>query len=311
MVLVVTNRGDLTADWLIFELQRRTAEYLRFNTEDYPTAVTITWVADGPASMRIADKTYAFDDFESVWYRRPVPPALPEGVEEGLRHWATAEAQAALDGLWRTMPSRWVNHPDANSLADSKPEQLRTAPRLGFSVPATLVTNDPTTARDFADTCGKVVCKPLYDGLVTRAGEEHLFWATSLDQQTSARLEELGPEPYLLPAQVPKEADVRVTVVGQRVFGVAIRTPPGAPADWRRTPLEQLEHEVLELPDELSHRCLALVEHYGLRFAAVDLALTGDGYEFFELNPYGQWAWLEEKAGIPLRAAMADLLLGE
>ena len=44
--------------------------------------------------------------------------------------------------------------------------------------------------------------------------------------------------------------------------------------------------------------------------AAIDLVanLDGEGYIFLELNPNGQWAWLEAETGQPLTAALVDLL---
>lgn len=309
LLLVVTTRDDLTADEVIVELRRRGAAYVRFNTEDYPTAVTIRWMADGDTTLRIGGREYNADDFHTVWYRRPVPPVLPETLDPDLIAWAKDEAQEALDGLWRTLPARWVNHPDADALAECKPEQLRTAKRLGFAVPATLVTNDRAAAAEFVASHSRVVCKPLYDGVVTRGGKDHLFWTTLLTRQATSDLKDFGPEPYLLQAEVEKEADVRVTVIGEDVFAAAIRVPDHAPVDWRRTPLEELEHQIIVLPDDVAALCLSLVRHYGLQFGAIDLALTAVGYQFFELNPSGQWAWLEDETGLALRTSLVDLLL--
>lgn len=54
-----------------------------------------------------------------------------------------------------------------------------------------------------------------------------------------------------------------------------------------------------------------MTHSYGLRFAAIDLARRTDGgYTFFELNPNGQWAWVEQMTGLPLRAALANELNG-
>lgn len=311
LLLVVTTRDDITADVVVAELRRRGAAYLRFNTEDYPTAVSLRWSTDGETTLTIRGRVYDADDFHTVWYRRPVPPVLPESLDPDLRAWARDEAQEALDGFWRTLSAGWVNHPDSDALAECKPEQLRTAKRLGFTVPPTLVTNDRAAAAEFVATHPRVVCKPLYDGLVTRAGNEHVFWTTSLTGPIASDLNDFGPEPYLLQAEVEKEADVRVTVIGERVFAVAIRKPEGAPVDWRRIALDELQHEVIALPEEVAALCLSLARHYGLRFSAIDLALTTRGYEFFELNPNGQWAWLEDETGLALCASLVDLLLSD
>jgi hypothetical protein len=36
VLLVVTHRNDYTTDWLILELERRGAPFVRFNTEESP-----------------------------------------------------------------------------------------------------------------------------------------------------------------------------------------------------------------------------------------------------------------------------------
>ena len=80
--------------------------------------------------------------------------------------------------------------------------------------------------------------------------------------------------------------------------------------DWRRGDVDKLDHWVEPLPTDLADRCIRLVADYGLAFGAIDLARTPDDqWVFFELNPNGQWAWLEHKTGLPLSAALADLLL--
>jgi len=48
-----------------------------------------------------------------------------------------------------------------------------------------------------------------------------------------------------------------------------------------------------------------------LSFGAIDLLLTPTGeYVFLEINPNGQWYWLELITGIPLTNAMCDVLTG-
>ena len=54
---------------------------------------------------------------------------------------------------------------------------------------------------------------------------------------------------------------------------------------------------------------MALVHELGLRFAAIDLLADVDGRHWFlELNPNGEWGWLQQQAGLPLADALADEL---
>lgn len=311
MLLVVTERGDLTADWLVLELKRRDVPFLRFNTEDYPQHVGLTWRPDR-TELAFGGRCLALEDVDAVWWRRPVPPRMPADLPPAQAQWAAREAQEALMGAWRTLDAFWVNHPDRNRLAECKPEGLRTASALGFEVPPTLVTNDEDVLRDFvADHPGGVVCKPLWDGRVpSQPGEHKLFFTTLLESADAAS--DIGPEPYLFQALAPKRYDIRVTVIGDEAFAarIASQERQESTVDWRRARPGALEHEVEQLPTDVSERCVELCRYYGLAFGAIDLALRPDGgYTFFELNPNGQWAWVEQRTGLPLRSRLADLLL--
>jgi glutathione synthase/RimK-type ligase-like ATP-grasp enzyme len=47
----------------------------------------------------------------------------------------------------------------------------------------------------------------------------------------------------------------------------------------------------------------------GLNFGAVDMILTPDGrYVFLEINPNGQWGWVEDLTGMPISEEIIGLL---
>ena len=312
MLVVVTNREDLTADWLVVELDRRAACFLRLNTEDYPASSRLRWTLQ-EASLEIHGQLLAAQDVTAVWWRRPLPPnGAGEGRSAAEAEWASGEAEAALEGFWSATSPRWVNHPTANASADCKPEQLRRAVGTGFRVPPTLVTNDAEAIRDFARREGRVVIKSLREGRVPFLGAEHHFYTSELSTGDLGHLEDFGPEPYLVQALVEKQYDVRVTVIGDAAYACRIESQHLAEGaiDWRKVEVEDAPHSVELLPSETRDACVALTHAYGLRFSAIDLARTSDGgYSFFELNPNGQWAWVEQLTGLPLRARLADELL--
>jgi glutathione synthase/RimK-type ligase-like ATP-grasp enzyme len=70
---------------------------------------------------------------------------------------------------------------------------------------------------------------------------------------------------------------------------------------------------VTALPPEVDKRLVELVRGLGLRFAAVDFVVDEteqDGYVLVDINPNGQWAWLQEATGLPIAAAIAEELIG-
>ena len=314
MLLIVTERGDFHADWMVLELEARGAPFVRFNTEDYPQQTKLIWHNSGDVRVRMASREYALGDFNAVWYRRPVPPRMPADLPEESAAWARAEAREALLGVWRTTDARWVNHPDRNRAAESKLAQLRVAAELGFEVPDTLVSNDSASVQQFiAARPQGVICKPIFDGRVPVGGEKRVFF-TSQVEPGNTDLGDLGPEPYLFQSLVPKLYDVRVTVIGEDVFAARIHSQDEVETqtDWRRGRPGRIAHDATELPREVAERCVALCSRFGLLFGAIDLAYRPDHcYSFFEINPNGQWAWVEHRTGLPLRARLADLLLAE
>lgn len=308
MVLIVTNRDDLTADWLILELQRRRTPYVRFNTEDYPQLSTVHWTVDDPR-IEVKGRELRAQEISAVWFRRPMPPQLRPGLQTDEAVWAAREAAEALDGFWRTLDTRWVSLPSAIRLAESKPLQLSDAATLGFDIPDTEITSSINRVQALMERNQHgVICKPLRDGRVRHSGRSLLF--TSI--VTADQIKGLGDEPHLFQALVQKRYDIRVTVIGDEVFSTRIESPDfGADIDWRRNHPDSLRYLPEVLPDDITELCRRLVRRYGLSFGAIDLARRqDDGYTFFELNPNGQWAFIEQRTGQPLRARLADLLSG-
>ena len=302
MLLIVSNSTDATADFAEPEIARRGQPYWRLDTDTYPHDARLTLRRDC-ALLATREATIDISEVRVVWWRRPTPPQI-SGRADAVNRWASEEARLALDGAFRTMNSHWVNHPDANRPAQDKVTQLRRAEQLDFAVPDWLVTNDPATALEFGERhLGGVVAKPMGTG---RIDDARTFWTSRVQQDD---LTTLGPEPYLLERFIERRADLRITVVGEEVFAVSIDSSehPQAHDDWRRAGLSA-HHDVVTLDPATASRCLALTQSFGLSFAAIDLAIDLEGRAWFlEINPNGQWAWLEQATGVPIAASLAGL----
>lgn len=311
MILIVTSRDDLTADYVILELRRQGITFFRLNTDDIPSTYSLTWaplvdtqgtiVAGGKAPLPLRSIT-------SVWYRRPVWPRI-HALEEESRY-IENEWKAVLENLWASLQDvLWISRPDRIREASNKIAQLRLARALGFNTPDTIVSNDPDELRSFHDLHGgNVVGKVLHAQTPSATGGGYLIYTTRIAK------EELVPglmaAPLLLQEYVEKAYEIRSTVVGDKVFSVAIdsQSVPEAKTDWRRAALS-LVHEPITLSVDLNKRLVGMVRQYGLAFGAFDLVQTPEGDTvFLELNPNGQWAWLQQLTGIPIREALIDRL---
>lgn len=318
MILIVTNKLDYTTDFLILELRKRGVDYVRFNTEDFPQRVQIGWQAqskglDGYFSF--SKSKVSFQDIRSIWYRRPVPP-IPETAitDEVAYEFALAESQSTLDGIWRSLDCFWVSHPDSLKRSEHKPYQLIAAAQIGLSLPPTLLTNIPDEARKFfTEHEGKIIYKPLKRGRIVRGGNIRLIYTNPVDLDQAHQFDYVQYAPVLLQGYVPKQVEIRVTVIGNKAFAVEIHSQEDEETihDWRRGNTMSLSHKWHVLPRDIEDNCITLVRKLGLAFGAIDLILTPESkYVFLEINPNGQWAWIQQLCPeIPLRETLADVLV--
>ena len=125
-------------------------------------------------------------------------------------------------------------------------------------------------------------------------------------------VEDLRLCPLLVQPYVPKRLELRVTVVGHQVFAAAIdsQATNHTRLDWRRYDDAGTPIAPFALPGEVANRCRALVHELGLRYGAIDLVLTPDDrFVFLEINPNGQYLWIELATDLPISDAIADHLL--
>ncbi|WP_413809158.1 ATP-grasp ribosomal peptide maturase [Streptomyces sp. OE57] len=310
-VLVVTEPLDITADMVITHLNERDIPVVRFNPADLPAGeLTVSaWFGGRPAAtpvagqLRTPSRTADLEHVRAVYWRRPVWPTF-ERLDADDARYAAAQVRNGIAGVLHALDGPlWVNHPIRNAAADHKPTQLAVAARLGLTVPATLVTNDPGEVREFITAHGQVITKTLRWTPYERDGVGMTSWAEPV---TADEVDDgVAVAPHLFQARVDKVADLRVLVVGRRSFAVRIDSDL---LDWRKD-YSALSYRVVGLPDRLKRALLACLDHFGLLSGSFDLALDRDGEpHWLELNSNGQWGWLEEKTGLPMAAAFADLL---
>ncbi len=318
MIVIVSNKQDYTADFLILELIGRRVDYIRFNTEDFPERVQVVWRLDGDFldGYLVFGKTRLhFRDIHSVWYRRPVSPVpSAEILDPILREFVVAESEDALQGIWRCLDCLWVSHPDNLRQAEFKLYQLKTASRVGLRLSPTVLTNIPSVAQAFYNGQNKeVIYKTLRRGRLIRDDSVGLIYTSRVHSSEAEKLNNVMYAPSLFQKYVAKHVEIRVTIIGAKVFAVEIHSQDWHDSvhDWRRGDTARIRHTPHSLPQDVEAKCLALVRCLGLAFGAIDLILTPYGeYIFLEINPNGQWAWLQQRCPeIPLRETLADLLI--
>jgi len=111
-----------------------------------------------------------------------------------------------------------------------------------------------------------------------------------------------------------KGTDVRVTVVGDTVFPCLVEKVASMThkVDWRMGFYngDITFHQDVDFPEDLAQRCVEMVKAMGLNFGAFDFIKDStNDYWFLEVNPNGQWGFVEGAAGMPISSTLAKMLL--
>lgn len=123
--------------------------------------------------------------------------------------------------------------------------------------------------------------------------------------------EKISNMPTLFQEFIEKEAELRITCIGGEDFACEIRGRPGdVTADDYRFDTPNLPHKAVERPD-LTSRMHAYMNAFGLNFGCFDFIVPKGGRDpvFLEMNPNGQWLWVQHRTGQDIGAAIAAELI--
>lgn len=311
MVVIVSDRGDAHVDAVRTGLRRLGAQHALLDLAALPCrgCVTIGHTGDSGLEGAVAavdGPAIRMQEVSAVWWRRPRPYELDPGLSPPHAAFAFAQLHEAMAGLWSGLDVRWVNQPWVDQRGSHKTGQLLLAQRCGLAIPQSMVTTDPEAARAFlAERPGLRFVRKALEPTARFSQPTRLLDATDV-----ARLDALRLSPAIIQEYV-EGVDLRVTVVGDELFTAEIDARRTAsPQDFRPV-YAQCRVAPAELPRAVADGLRRLVAALGLSYAAIDLRRADDGrHLFLEVNPAGQWLFVEQRTGQPIAAALARTLAG-
>lgn len=255
-----------------------------------------------PGSKALID----FQRIRSVYWRRPRPSLIDDALEHSdLRHYAAKSSRETIEGVIEqlALECHVVDTPAAVSRAGLKVLQLRLARQSGLKVPNTIITNSPDEAISFfkaSHCCGVEVISKSPSDL-------HHFPAKTelVDHKRLKQIEHVRLSPTILQERIVGGPDLRIVVVGRRLFGMA-QTSSAAfdQVDCRMDPVPL--RTSFAPPFVLRRQIVALQRKLGLAFGVYDFKCDYTGTPFFlEVNPVGQWLPVELSTHAPIAEALA------
>lgn len=309
-ILIISNKLDFTTDYVCLELYKRDAKYFRLNRDEFANYNIYFDVLNSVLTVETQSTSIIIDSktLKSIYYRAPIylrdiyVPNIPPEEQLYRTQWT-----AFIRNLTVFEDVIWVNNPISTFRAENKLLQLKYANKINFPCPITFVTNSNNL---MLEDDKYYIAKSL-DTAILRIGEKEAFVYSNKLTGAEIKSSSLRLAPIVLQNYIFPKIDVRVTVIGRKVFSVRIlKDDKGLDGDWRKEK-ENVRFVAFNLPIDIEKNCVELVETIGLSFGAIDLIESNGQFYFIEINPTGEWAWLVEIANQRIDLGICDYLEGK
>lgn len=307
--IIISNREDVSVEYLISRIKERTEKYLRINSEDIGQ-IEFEINPGGKMACVVQDREFDLRTVKSVLFRR-IPTKFNIAKEGENHQYLNYERKHFLEGLYLTFSSaKWINPMYATQIAERKLFQLEVAFSLGLTIPKSTVTNRLYQAQSFLSFHKASIIKPISNGLQVLKDRVYSIYTTEINLNSFNSLE-LAPvfdTPVFLQEKIDNSYDLRVTIIKDKVFSVKI-TKDSNEVDWRRPEITK-RYTLVYLPLQLEQLLLKLHNSFGMIYSAIDMIVTSKGeHVFLEINPVGEWVWLEMELGIDISGHLIRELL--
>ncbi|MGA9770645.1 MAG: MvdD family ATP-grasp ribosomal peptide maturase [Blastocatellia bacterium] len=319
-VLIITKSDDNESiEFVTRAVEEKGETVYRFDTDRFPTEIELIAHYGKDRTQLILASEQGELDLQlvtAIWHRRlNIGGKIPTSMERQLRAAAIGESRATVMGMLASLKTFRIDPVQRIRHAENKQLQIQIAREMNLEVPRTLITNSPAAVLEFAKSCENgIVTKMLSSFAVYENGRERVVFTNPVKPQDLEELSGLRLCPMTFQEQIPKALELRVIVVGREAFSASINSQASERAthDWRRDGVGLLEEwKPYDLPVEIKERLLRLMDYFGLNYGAIDIIVTPDSrHIFLEVNPAGEFFWLERWPGLPVSKALADVLLG-
>lgn len=254
----------------------------------------------------------------SLWIRRPVKYRPINNVAGTTAKFVEDELSYSYLNLVSYLKrlSNFTICTPFRSEADAKSCQLDLASSIGLNVPKTLISNNYKEVIEFSKRIGKTIYKPFNPFFWHSAstGQHRIAATMILDNLDDIQEESIALTPGIYQEYIDKDYELRVTVIGDQIFAAKIGKNEGrAFVDWRFNIYDsQAVVEETELSDDLKRKIFVLISELGLKYGCLDFAVIGEKPYFLEVNPSGQFLFIEHFIPeMPLLAAFTSFMANQ
>lgn len=319
MILSIGNSGTYEVDAfqaVVNELEKRGYQAILFKQDKCLEGEYLVFeVVNNNLiySVVVDGKMYNIDDFSAIWYMKPhLPIDLMKFEPAEYRQFIQKQFWSMRIALWSIFRhKKWLDDPWSIQIAEDKLFQLKCAMQVGLNIPETLATSDPKRVKNFYEKHnGNVVVKALGVSPII----DKVLYTNKLTDKDIAQIDSVKMSPSIFQVCVSKKHELRITVVGDKIFPVKIYSQgdEATSLDWRKKPKLNdfnVKMEQTTLPMKIEQYIRCYMKSINLRYGCIDMIVAKDDeYVFLEINPNGQWYFVQLNTEARIAEAIAELL---
>ncbi len=309
MILIITISDDIHALAVQHVLAQRGYNNCHiFECDRISSEHQVHWRADSQAHVGRLQKGDGTQinvaDIELIWWRRVRADQELDEPPDDINHVSLInnDCRGALNGILSScFKGTWVSTPEATDRASDKLYQLAVAREVGFRIPETLISQSLEEVAAFSERLeGRVIVKPVVGVAGPLLFTQFVGDPSRLDP-ASYRACPAAYQEYIAGTE-----HIRLNCFGDQSFAALIET---SDLDWRHNLKVPVRNWAV--PASLHHQVRAVLDRLGLAMGIIDLKRTPEGqFVWLEVNPQGQFLFLQPLANMPLDEYFADYLLG-
>lgn len=295
-VLIITSSVDETASYIINKYGKQ-IDFFRIDVDKF-SEYNICIKNEGWIISK-EDRYITSKDIYSIYYRKPMLPDLR--VYDPQYHlMIQRDIIAVINGLADSFSGKVLTKPSVLRKTENKIFQLLYASKNGWNIPQSYIGNSSDNCIKYENELS--IIKPITTGK-TYGKNGWEFYQTNVFKGIE---KEISLTPVYLQDYIAKQYEVRVSIVGKYVYAVRIDTKNKI--DWRAD-YQNHKYTQIDCPDDIIKKCYQLMEDFELTFGAFDFIVTPkDEWIFLEVNPNGQWLWLEQSLGLDISKKIVGYL---
>lgn len=294
-ILVITSSIDYTVDYIISNYTK--VDFYRVNIDMFDRYRLLIsrdgWSIESDSGKILSDQV------KSIYYRKPMLPYLGQ-FEMPYRTMIGQDIISTINGIADAFDGLVLTRPSVLRKTENKVYQMQKLRKCQIPFPASLIGNVPDM--DFGLEARDKIIKPLTQGKLD-LGDKFEFFQTSV---LTNPVGDISLTPIYLQEMVKKAYEVRITCLDKYLWPVRIDSSD--PIDWRKSTAKN-RYELIDVPDHIREMCQNVLKEFGLWFGAFDFIVTPDDeWIFLEVNPNGQWLWLENLLNLDMSKRLVEFL---